>query len=115
MSDELVCVATAANVTEATQWQQALEAEGIPCRVVDHNEAEWFKVTTPRTEVWVSAANLARAREVLAHPGEHGLAASEGDGAPRRRSAEQAGEGAQPGLRRQGTDGTFRRPASRGK
>ncbi len=112
MSDELVCVATAANVTEATQWQQALEAEGIPCRVVDHNEAEWFKVVAPRTEVWVSAANVERAREVLAHPGEHGHG---GDGAPRRRTAEQAGEGAQPGLRRQGTDGTFLRPASRGK
>ena len=113
--DEIVCVATAANLSQAHQWRTVLEEKGIVSQVVDHLDAEFWKGPCPRAEVWVRAADLERARAVLA---DHGTSRGpeEGDDVhPRRRPADQHGEAAQQELRRQGTDGSFRRPASRGK
>jgi hypothetical protein len=113
--DQLICVATAANATQAHQWRLVLEEAGIACSVVDHLDAEFWKGPCPRAEVWVHAADAERARSALeAQP--NGRAPDEGDVVhPRHRPVDQHGEEAQRELRRQGTDGSFRRPASRGK
>jgi hypothetical protein len=112
--DEIVCVAVAANLSEAHQWRQVLEENGVVCEVVDHLDAEFWKGPCPRTEVWVRAADFERARAIL-NDHSPGRAPYEGEGQPRRRHGDHHGEAAQAELRRQGTDGSFRRPASRGK
>jgi hypothetical protein len=113
--DELKCLATAANATQAHQWRLVLEEAGIPCSVVDHLDAEFWMGSCPRAELWVHAADEERARSALENH-HAGRAPDEGDAVhPRRRPIDEHGEAAQRELRRQGTDGSFRRPASRGK
>jgi hypothetical protein len=111
--DEIVCVATAVNATEAHQWRLVLEEEGILSSVVDHLDAEFWMGPCPRTELWVRAADALRARAALAGHGARPL--EWGDQAHSRRAADQHTEAARRELRRLGTDGSFRRPAARGK
>jgi hypothetical protein len=74
--DRIVRLATASNPQEAALWQQALEAEGIRCRVVGENLGS-FGVVYPgsvQPEIWVFQADVERARAVLqgSQKGEEG-------------------------------------------
>jgi hypothetical protein len=65
--DRIVRLAAASNPQEAALWQQALEAEGIPCRVVGEMLGS-FGVVYPgsiQPEIWVLGADADRARAVL--------------------------------------------------
>jgi hypothetical protein len=64
--DEVVRLATAMNSAEAHVWCDALEAEGIRCRVVgDYLEASYGGLSGTRPEIWVRRADVPRAEEVL--------------------------------------------------
>ena len=64
--DDIVRLAAASNQAEAYLWQQALEEEGIPSKVVgDHLEAGLFDAPGVRPEIWVNGADLERARAFL--------------------------------------------------
>jgi len=66
MSDDIVHLAYATNPVEAHIWRQALEAEGIQCRVVgDMLDAGLGDVPGAQPEVWVHRNDLDRARSVL--------------------------------------------------
>jgi hypothetical protein len=65
--DRLVRLATASNPQEAALWQQALEAERIPCRVVGDTLGS-FGVVYPgsiQPEIWVFESDVDRAKAVL--------------------------------------------------
>ena len=63
---ELVRLAVAANPFQAHIWQQALEQEGIRCQVLgDYLEAGIGDIPGFSAEVWVEAADLARAEAIL--------------------------------------------------
>ena len=65
--DRIVRLATASNPQEAALWQQALEAEGIRCRVVGETLGS-FGVVYPgsvQPEIWVFESDAHRARAVL--------------------------------------------------
>lgn len=63
---ELLRLVTAANPFQAHVWQQALEREGIHCRVVgDYLDAGIGDVPGMMAEVWVEAADATRAEEIL--------------------------------------------------
>ena len=65
--DRIVRLATATNPQEAALWQQALEAEGIRCRVVGETLGS-FGVVYPgsvQPEIWVFESDVDRARAVL--------------------------------------------------
>jgi hypothetical protein len=67
--DDIVRVATATNPMEAHVMQQALEAEGISCKVVgDYLEAAFGDIPGMRAEVWVHRNDLAAAQALLAKP-----------------------------------------------
>jgi hypothetical protein len=78
-ADEVVRLATAANPVEAHIWQQALEAEGIRCRVVgDYLDSGFGDVPGVSPEIWVHREDLGRAEAVLeAH--RRGTGAEEGE------------------------------------
>jgi Putative prokaryotic signal transducing protein len=115
VDEEIVCLAMAANATEAHQWLSALEESGIKASVVDHLEAEFWMGASPRAEVWVRQADLERAGKVLEHH-HAGRPPEEGDAIhPRRRPTDEHGEAAQRDLHRQGADGVPHRPEARGK
>lgn len=64
---ELLRLVTAANPFQAHILQQALKREGIHCRVVgDYLDAGIGDVPGMMAEVWVEAADLARAEALLA-------------------------------------------------
>jgi len=64
--DHLVCLAGAANPFEAHIWQQALEQEGIRCKVLgDYLDAGIGDIPGMMAEVWVHAANAPRAEAIL--------------------------------------------------
>ncbi len=64
--EDIVRVATASNPVEAYVWKQALEEEGIPCKVVgDLLEAGIGDVGGIRPEVWVRRTDLERAGAFL--------------------------------------------------
>ena len=64
--DDIVRLATAVNPFQAHLWQQALEAEGIPCKVTgDFLDAGVGDIPGLSAEVWVHRDDLARAEEVL--------------------------------------------------
>jgi hypothetical protein len=72
-SDDIVHLATASNPVEAHVWRQALEDEGISCKVVgDLLDAGIGDVGSVKAEVWVHANDLAQARAFLA--AHHGAA-----------------------------------------
>lgn len=68
-SDDIVRVGTASSVPEAYAWRQALQDEGINCKVV----GEYLGVGGFGTiaagniapEVWVHASDIDRARSIL--------------------------------------------------
>ncbi len=75
--DDIVHLANARNPVEASIWRQALEDEGISCKVVgDLLEAGIGDVGSVMPEVWVHARDLERARAFLA---DHHGAAEEPD------------------------------------
>jgi hypothetical protein len=64
--DEIVRLATAANPFQAHIWQQALQQEGIRCQVLgDYLDAGIGDIPGMGAEVWVEAADLARAEAIL--------------------------------------------------
>ena len=64
--DDIVRLATAANPAEALVWRQALEEEGVPCKVVgDLLESGFLDPESARPEVWVHRNDLERAVAAL--------------------------------------------------
>jgi hypothetical protein len=62
----VVRLATAANPFQAHIWQQALEQEGIRCQVLgDYLDAGIGDIPGMTAEVWVEAADAARAETIL--------------------------------------------------
>ena len=66
-SDEIVRLGSAGTLQEAYAWKDALDAEGIRCRVVGEFLTQGFGVGVPGMypEVWVYGRDLARARAAL--------------------------------------------------
>ena len=65
--NSIVRLATASNPQEASLWQQALESEGVRCRIVGEKLGS-FGVVYPgsvRPEIWVFESDADRARAVL--------------------------------------------------
>ncbi|QVL29987.1 DUF2007 domain-containing protein [Telmatocola sphagniphila] len=59
-------MASAANSFLAQIWQQALEHEGIRCKVFgDYLDAGLGDISGISAEVWVEPANLVRAQKIL--------------------------------------------------
>ena len=66
---EMARLATAANPFQAHIWQQALQREDIRCQVLgDYLGAGIGDIPGMGAEVWVEAADLARAEAIL---GQH--------------------------------------------
>jgi hypothetical protein len=64
--DEIVRLVTAPNPVQAHIWQEALEEEGIHCRVVGNFlDAGIGDIPGLSAELWVHRNDLARAEEVL--------------------------------------------------
>ena len=73
-SDNIVHLATARNGVQAHIWRQALEDEGISCKVVgDMLDAGIGDVGSVKAEVWVHANDFEKARAFLA--AHHGVPA----------------------------------------
>ena len=73
--DDIVHLASAVNPVEAHVWKQALDEEGIRCRVVgDYLDVGIGDVPGMNAEVWVHRDDLERARAALV---EHRKAAAE--------------------------------------
>ena len=69
---DLVRLAAATNSVQAHIWQQGLEEEGIRCRVLgDDLEAGFGDLRGFSAEVWVEAADLVRAEEILRQHRNH--------------------------------------------
>jgi hypothetical protein len=63
----VVRVATAANAAQAHIWAEALEDEGIKCKVVgDYLDAGLGDIPGVRAELWVHESDAARAADLLA-------------------------------------------------
>jgi hypothetical protein len=63
---EMARLAEAANSFQAHIWQQALQQEGIRCQVLgDYLDAGIGGIPGIGAEVWVEAADLARAGAIL--------------------------------------------------
>jgi hypothetical protein len=77
--NDIVRLAAAANPFQAHIWQHALQQEGIPCQVLgDYLDAGIGDIPGIQAEVWVAAADLARAEEILHQHRDH----SEGTAQP---------------------------------
>jgi hypothetical protein len=64
--DDIVRLARAVNPAEAHIWQQALEEEGIRCKVVgDYLNAAIGDIPGAQAEIWVHRDDLTRAEEIL--------------------------------------------------
>lgn len=73
--DDIVRLGTAADPAEALAWQQALQDEGIRCKVVGELlESSFLDPHSARPEVWVHRADLERSVAALE---EHRRAAAE--------------------------------------
>ncbi len=72
-ADDIVCLAKAADSTEASIWQQALEAEGVRCRIVGQNlDMILGKLPPGQAEIWVLRKDLERGQAILtAHRSGH--------------------------------------------
>ena len=65
---EIARLTAAANPFQAHIWQQALQQEGIHCQVLaDYLDAGIGDIPGMGAEVWVEAADLARAEAILNH------------------------------------------------
>jgi hypothetical protein len=71
--DDIVRLTTASNPAQAHLWCDALQEEGIECRVVgDYLDAGVGDIPGIRAELWVHRNDLERAQGVLAaHQREH--------------------------------------------
>jgi len=78
---DLVRFAAAANPFEAHIWQQALEHEGIRAQVLgDYLNAGIGDIPGMMAEVWVQAADVARAEAILEeHQGSSGEVSQPGE------------------------------------
>jgi len=66
-TDDIVCLARAADETASSILKQALEAEGIRCRVVGgHLDTILGKLPPGQTEIWVLRQDLEQGRAILA-------------------------------------------------
>jgi hypothetical protein len=64
--NDIVRLATAANPIQAHIWEQALQEEGIRCKVVgDFLDAGLGDIPGLSAELWVHRDDLARAEEIL--------------------------------------------------
>jgi len=64
--EEIVRLVTAPNPAQAHIWEEALQAEGIRCKVVgDFLDAGVGDVPGLTAELWIHRKDLARAEEVL--------------------------------------------------
>jgi len=64
--DEIVCLTTALNPAEAHIWGQALQEEGITCKVVgDYLDAGLGDIPGFRAELWVHRRDVERAQKIL--------------------------------------------------
>lgn len=69
---DIVRLAAAANPFEAHIWQQALQRDGIRCQVLgDYLDAGIGDIPGIEAEVWVEAADLARAEQILHQHRDH--------------------------------------------
>jgi hypothetical protein len=70
MQDDIVCLLTAENPAQAHLWQNALEEEGIECKVVgDYLEASLGDIPGARPELWVHRDDAERALAIInEHP-----------------------------------------------
>jgi len=85
--DDIVHLASAVNPVEAHVWKQALEEEGIPCRVVgDYLDVGIGDVPGMRAEVWVHRDDLERAKVALESHRKTAAQALEGEGESSSRS-----------------------------
>ena len=65
-SHDVVKLATAATPVQAHVWQQALQEEGIACKVVgDFLDAGFGDLPGISAEIWVHRDDVARAREII--------------------------------------------------
>lgn len=63
---DLVRLASAANPFQAHIWEQALRQDGVRCKVVgDYLDAGIGDIPGFAAEVWVEAADIARAEAIL--------------------------------------------------
>lgn len=69
---DIVRLAAAVNPFEAHIWEQALQQAGIRCEVLgDYLDAGIGDIPGMSAEVWVEAADLARAESILREHQEH--------------------------------------------
>ena len=79
----LVRLAAAANPVQAHIWQQGLEQEGIRCQVLgDYLDAGLGDIPGFSAEVWVEAADFARAEAILRRHRDHSEEAAQPDENP---------------------------------
>ncbi len=66
-TEEIVRVGIASNVAEAYAWRQALQDEGIECKVVGEYLGGFGTIPAGNIapEVWVHSADIERARSIL--------------------------------------------------
>ena len=77
---DVVRLAAAANPFQAHIWQQALEQEGIRCQVLgDYLDAGLGDIPGFSAEVWVEAADLARAEAILRQHRDHSEEAAQSE------------------------------------
>ena len=66
MSDnDIVCLATTDNHTQARVWRSALEAEGIECQMGEDLTVYVNNVPWSQADLWVHRANVERALAIL--------------------------------------------------
>jgi putative signal transducing protein len=79
----LVRLAAAANPAQAHIWQQGLEQDGIRCQVLgDYLDSGIGDIPGFSAEVWVEAADLARAEAILRQHRDHSKEAAQPDESP---------------------------------
>lgn len=64
-SEEIVCLARANTLPEAYIWRQALEDEGITCKVVGDYVGTFAAEAPGYPEVWVHSKDVERAKAIL--------------------------------------------------
>ncbi len=77
--DEIVRLTTARDLQEAHLWKQALEEEGIRCRVVGDHLTEGFGIgfIFAYPELWVFRGDVENAKAILE---KHQIATGESEG-----------------------------------
>jgi hypothetical protein len=63
--NDIVCVATTENRSEAYSWRRTLEAEGIDCQLGEDLHVWIENMHLAQADVWVHRFNAQRARDIL--------------------------------------------------